>query len=348
MTKPLSPATFFFSVIVLTMTLMSVTVLMPQDKYYRYQEYHSGTTRKADWIYERLNFDESPIDVALLGSSRTGAGLSAPDIETYFCKATGRKISVANLSIPETGRNMHYVLAKELFATKSPTLVVLELNERETRRPHNDFIYLADAEDVLSAPLWINLNYFSDLLRLPGRQATLFWSSLTKRPALRQEFDDKAYAGRHLDRTRTLELLDGRIINRQITLPKEKLDAMHDMRIATSFDHVSVPTPIKTLEHRISRHYVRKIDALAQTRNAKLTFALLPAYRRPNLEEDVLGELGVEGEIALLGDDLANNPAYWQDAIHLNTSGALLASERFALALAKTHPGLGILDEHCK
>ena len=156
-------------------TLLSLTVTTPHDRYHRYQRHDSGTTRKADWIYERLHFDKTPVDVALIGTSRMGAGLSAPLIEARYCETTGRRIHIANLSIPETGRNMHYALAKEALRAKAPSLIIVELNETEPRKPHDGFIFLADASDILTAPALINFNYFSDLLRLPGRQAQLFF-----------------------------------------------------------------------------------------------------------------------------------------------------------------------------
>ena len=182
MEKTLSPLAFVYGVVVCCFAILAASIAAPHERYYRYQEHHSGTTRKADWIYERLHFDPAPIDVALIGTSRMGAGLSGPGIEKLYCEATGRRIVVANLSIPETGRNMHYVIAKEAYRTKSPALTVLELNERETRKPHNGFIYLADASDVLTAPMLINVNWLNDLLRLPGRQAALYVKSAARRP----------------------------------------------------------------------------------------------------------------------------------------------------------------------
>jgi len=345
MNKTLSAKTFFLSLAVFMVAILTATIMLPHNKYYRYQEHNSGTTRKADWIFERLHYDAAPIDIALIGSSRMGAGLSAPDIEKYYCETTGRKINVANLSIPQTGRNMHFVIAKELFKTKKPELIILELNERETRRPHEDFIFLADTEDILTAPFLINLNHASDIARLPGRQASLFFSTILKRPALREKFQPHAYRGRHLDRTRFLDLLDGRTINREFTIPKEKLDAIHDMRIASSLDGKHLPGALRSLEYRLSRHYVKKIQKISTKSNSNLSFVLLPAYKRPALEEDTLSDLGVRAKTLLLGSDLASDHGYWQDAIHLNTAGAILASRRFAEALAKNHPALGRKSE---
>lgn len=341
MERPLSPFVFLAALALAALVVMGGSVLLPHDRYYRFQAHDSGTTRKADWIYERLHFDPAPVDVALIGTSRTAGGLSEAIIETEFCRAAGRRIRVANLGIPETGRNMHYVIAKEAARTKAPKLYIVELNEVESRKPHDGFIVLADAADVITAPAALNLNYVQDLVRLPGRQASLFVETLTRRPAVRAAFDGAQYEGEHFDRTTALKLLDGRIIDKDVVKPKPEMDAAHEERAANVAPLHALPHPLRPLEYRFSRLYLDRIEALAFQAGGAVDYAYLPAYRAEAIPEDLLDELGVRRVDYDLGGGAAQDSSYWFDATHVNARGARLASVRLGRALAEARPGLG-------
>ena len=340
MERKLSPAGFVFAALLFTICLLGASVVAPQNDYYRWQEHASGTTRKADWIYERLHFDAEPIDVALIGTSRTGGGLSGPDIEAAYCRATGRRIRVANLSLPVTGRNMHYVIAKEAMKTKAPALTIIELNEVETRLPHYAFVELADPVDVLAAPALINLNYFSDIARLPGRQALIWFKSMTGRAAVRGKFDPAFYLGHDLDRTRFLPLLDGRIISRDVTVDKDTLDAAEHVREKHA-STVRLPRFLRPLEYRFSRIYLRKIERLAAKAGRDVAYVYLPAWRAPVMPAEIGADLAIDRPVIDLGGAIAGDPAKWFDATHVNAAGAAEQSLRFAAEMARVHPGLG-------
>ncbi len=340
MQRQLSPAGFVFAAFVFTLSLLGASIVVPQDPYYRWQEHNSGTTRKADWIYERLHFDAEPIDVALIGTSRMAGGLSGPEIEAAYCKATGRRIRVANLSIPETGRNMHYVIAKEALRMKAPALIVLELNEVESRKPHNGFVVLADAGDVLTAPAFLNLNYFSDIARLPGRQALMWFNTLTGRAALRARFDPALYQGHDLDRTKELPLLDGRIVSRFQTASREALDAAAAGR-EKSASALRLPDALRPLEYRFSRLYLKKIERLAAQDRGKVAYAYLPAWRADKLPDDIAASLAIDQPVIDLGGAIANEADKWLDATHVNAWGAAEQTARFAEKLRGLDPMLG-------
>lgn len=341
MERRLSPLAFFVALGVAFAAVFSLAVLLPHDPYYRFQAHSSGTTRKADWIYERLHFDPTPVDVALIGTSRTAGGISARIVEDEFCRRTGRRIHVANLGIPETGRNMHYAIAKEAARAKSPALYIVEINEIEARKPHHGFIVLADAGDILAAPLAVNLNYLSDIARLPGRQASLFLETLARRPAVRADFDETAYAGPYLDRTEKIELLDGRAIDKRVARTREELDAAHQTRMAAEAPIHTLPAPLRRLEYRFSRRYLRAIESLAGRKGADVAYAYFPAWRAPAAPDALLEEL----QIGLLKFDLggpgAEDPALWFDATHWNARGAEIASLRLGIELALSSAWLG-------
>lgn len=341
MEQKLSPAAFVAAALVFTLSLLCVSIVAPQDPYYRWQELDSGTTRKADWIYERLHFDPTPIDVALIGTSRTGGGLSGPDIEKSYCAATGRTIRVANLSIPETGRNMHYVIAKEAMRTKAPALTVVELNETEARKQHRGFVVLADTSDILTAPIMPNFNYFPDLARLPGRQALLLLRTLASDGAVRASFQPADYLGRDQDRTRELPLIDGGAVSRFVAAPRAELDAARAERRSGFMRNVKLPAPVRAFEYRVPRLYLKKIDRLAAQNDRALAYVYLPAWREPSLPEELRADLGVKGPVLDLGGAVAEDPGKWLDATHLNAWGAIEVSARFAAELAFLYPALG-------
>lgn len=340
MNARLSPIGFVFAATMSLLTLLSASLVVPHDRYFRWQAYHNGTTRKADWIFERLHFDPTRIDVALIGTSRMGGSLSARDIEAAYCEATGRSIKIANLSIPETGRNMHYVIAKETARAKRPPLVVVELNEEEPRRPHNGFIALADLEDVLGAPLIVNLNYLGDLARLPGRQLEMWLSTLVRRPAIRAEFDPVAYPGRDLDRTRAIETIDGRRLSSYRIAPYAELEAARRKRTKDA-SRLAPPEAVRDASFHFSRFYLRRIERVVAAAEGRTAYVFLPAYRAGTIAPSMRRDLRLAAPVIDLGGAIADDHSKWLDATHVNAWGAMAQSRRFGAALVAMDPALG-------
>jgi len=347
MEHKINPFFFCFAVVITLGVLLGASIMLPHDRYYRFQAHNDVTTRKADWIYERLHYDPTPIDVALIGTSRIAGGLSGPLIEHSYCQATGRRIHVANLAIPVTGRNMHYVIAKIAARTKAPMLYVVELNEIESRRPHAGFIFLADASDVLTAPILLNLNYIKDLLRLPGRQASLFIEGITGKPAIRTAFDPQEYAGPHLDRTENIISIDGQNNSRRVSHARSEMDAMRAERMKDVSPLHLLPKPLRAFEYRFSRYYFRKIEALSTKFGGDTAYTYVPAYGADMMPLALIAELGIGQAIIDLGGDIAKDASMWLDATHLNTDGAVNTSEKFAAQLASAYPALGV-EERCR
>ncbi|MEL7487020.1 MAG: hypothetical protein AAGJ87_07385, partial [Pseudomonadota bacterium] len=312
MERKLSAFQFMIVALIGVTMLMLAAIAVPHDRYYRYQKYDSVTTQKADWIHERLRMDETPVDIALVGTSRMGGGVSSPEVERLYCAATGRRIHVANIALPKTGRNMHYVLTKEALRTKAPTLIVIELNEVESRRPHDGFVFLADAVDVLTAPRAINFNYISDLIRLPGRQAQLFFETTFRRPALRTSFDPDAYAGAHLDRTHAVRLINGGVINRDIVRPADDLDRLYQERLSRQKPMFMMPDALRDFEYRFSRLYLRKIETIAAREDAAVEYVYLPAYRGPlSFPRALKSTLRIRSGVLAPGADIIDDPDFW-------------------------------------
>lgn len=321
---------------------LAAIVALPHDRYWRFQEDRLGNVRKADWIYERLHFDPTPIDVALIGTSRMGGGISGPQIEAAYCQATGRRIRVANLSMAQSGRNMDYLLAKELFATKAPQLLVLQVSEVESRRPHPAFINLADWQDILAAPVLINLGWAGDLAKLPGRQLYLATQGLLGRPAVRPAFDPEAYVGPDMDRTAGIRTTDGGFRSSDREMTEEFMEKSARQRRRQMSPPYILPGPLRWLEYRVQRRYLDQIYAMAAEAGTDVAFAYMPGYRFDGPLPPHIAALTGDWPIWPVSSEVIGSHRFWLDTSHLNLAGARRASAGLAAALIAERPGLGV------
>ena len=205
--------------------LCVLAVLLPSERYIRFQQFDHSDLFKLRWDYERLNFDSSPIDVAIIGSSRVEAALSAPELAASLSKKLGRSIHVANIAIPYEGRNLHYEIARELLATHPEVKLILLSVEERADISHPAFRYISDVSEVLHAPLWINHYYAVDAAFLPYRQMSFFFQS--RFPAwfsISRTFRSD-YLGTDWDSTQSFQIPGGRRIDRYVVANPEKLAA---------------------------------------------------------------------------------------------------------------------------
>ncbi len=255
-------------------------VLLPHDKYLRYQSLNDHSAPNSYWIYERIHDDPTPIDVAFIGTSRTGRSMNTKRLQEDLA-AHGVDIHAVNFHVVKTGRDMHYVVAKELLTHRKVKLLVLEITELEDRKPHPDFVLLADTRDIVLAPLFINTRYFADLVRLPGRQVDLFLQTQLQSQGLRfADFTPPPYEGANLDRTDFLLTLDG--VNHSLAT-QHTFAEMEAMRVQQERDITApvLPASLEWLEYRLPRYYIDEIFDLAARNGTKVVFVYLPRYGGP-------------------------------------------------------------------
>ena len=178
-----------------------VAALLPDDPYQRWQLLDGTIQKNVRWIYERTNFDPTPIDVVILGPSRSAADMDSLELEADLARM-GIPAHVVNFSLPEAGRDVNYAIARELFKTKNPKVLVLGVIEKPSRFGHPAFKYIAPSWLVADPGYFINLNYLSNLIYLPYRQMELFladlWPSLM---GLTKTFNPETYRGSNIDTT---------------------------------------------------------------------------------------------------------------------------------------------------
>jgi hypothetical protein len=339
--KTLSPTTFSIATLAATALLLVGAVIAPHNPYFRWQELETKFSRKGDWIYERLHFDDTPIDVALIGTSRTAAGISGPDIERAYCETVGRRIRVVNLGFPGVGRNLQYAIAKEAVAAKKPRLLLVEVNEHEQRVSHESFIVAADSVDILTAPI-ANRNFIADVGRLPGRQLSLFYKTVAGAPNVTRGFDPSAYEGADNDQTRVLRMIDGTLRSRFVQ--SNDKDFAGDLRAhRRDKKKAKISKSLESIGYAAVRHYLRRIELLARNVGGDVQYVFIPAFEDPAMPKSVFRQLDIEGPVIDLGGPVAMNRKLWRDATHTNAWGSIQQSLRLGRELARAHPRLGVV-----
>ena len=177
------------------------------------------------WVYERIHYDKTPIDVAIIGSSRLETSVSAPILEKELSEKLGRPIHVANLAIPQEGRNLHFLVARELMENHPETRIILLSVVEQADLSHPAFRYLADPIDLLRAPLLLNHYYFLDAAFLPYRQMSYFVQTYLPGWFGVSRTFRKDYVGTGFDTTYSFYLPSGKLVDRYHVMPQDKLEA---------------------------------------------------------------------------------------------------------------------------
>jgi hypothetical protein len=324
---------FIFKVAFVAMILLVGTCFLPHERYIRFQQLE-GAYAKAKWIYERIHFDETPIDIVFIGSSHTYGGIDSELLEDSLNRIKGRKLHVVNFAIPEMGRNMDYLLAREVLNNRRIKLLVLEVTDEEKRKPHDKFYLLADTKDILFAPVLINLNYFNDLMRLPGRQLKLFIKSLIpwffsrKNKSIK---DDKFKST--FDIPKKVKAKSGQDgYTRDITHTLAYMEEIIQRRKTKARPNVLGPD-LAWLEYRYPRLYVDDIVSLAKEHEAVVRFLYLPYYscKAKPLDLDRYKRMGKFWDPVKLRMDHTN----FLDHAHLNWKGSRLLTHWILRQLEK-------------
>lgn len=311
------------------------SLAIPHDRYIRWQEMRSEAWARLGWIYERVHFDRTPIDIAFIGTSHSMNGIDGAAVQAALTAAGGGCRNVVNFAYPSYGRNLHWLVARELLEHREVRTLVIEVFENESRKAHPFFINVAEVSDVLEAPLLINLNFFTDIAQLPARQVMLGLKTLLpERFGLRRRMDPAHYDGPDVDNTRHVQV-GGTALTplRERVLPPGQLEAAA-ARARSAKNTNMLGERLEALEYRYPRHYLDRILELAKQRGVTVKFLYLPSYAY------VLGEprdpslYAGRGEMLTTGKLLADT-GYWYDPDHLNLQGAAVLSAELGRLLAE-------------
>jgi hypothetical protein len=318
-----------FGILGTALALAIVAAFMPDSPYLRFQLVKDTQYAQARWIYERIHFDDRPIDVVVVGQSRTWFGVNPARMEEDFA-GRGWPAGVVNFSLLGPGRNMNYVIIKDLFEAKRelPKLLVIGVTDKPARWfGHPAFRYVADAGDVARAAFPSNLNYLSNLGYLPFRQMKLAAMQLFPDAFdVTPRFDPASYPGSDYDSVRSFRMPDGRLIDRERVMPRALLleDAA---RIRDSRPQL-LPASWADIEFGDENFYTRKIVAMARARGVKFAFLSIPYFTGPanTLEDDFYAQYGPIFKADFVSD---KDQLFW-DYEHLNNAGATLVTDWLA------------------
>ncbi|MBN9669876.1 hypothetical protein [Roseibium aggregatum] len=312
-----------------------ITCAIPQDPYIRYQSFRGTIFERLTWVYERIHFDEKPIDVVIIGSSRAGRGIDSRLVEKDLL-AKGLSYSVANLSLPASGLDIRYTEAEELFRTRDVKLLILPVVEALPRDGHQAFGDLATPSQILTSPPIVNRNLPLNLIQLPMRQIKLGVATLVPEAfGYRASFDPETYQGSYRPAGKPNEeggSGQGALTDAEHKEALEKESRRRHRQIRPPI----LPDSLGWVEFGVSRSYVKKILELAETNGTKVAFVFLPFYKGYNEPRDLawLEQFGPVFTADFMMDDARN----YSDAAHASDrilpQIAQWIADRIAMTLA--------------
>lgn len=323
------PLAFLAVIGTVTLALLIGLTLLPHSRYIRFQQaaLESLQLLRVKWIYQRIHFDPTPIDVAFIGTSHTQSSIDAELVEAAL-RARGRDWHVVNFAVPWLGRDLHYLIVRELLETRKPAKLVVEVQESEPRAPHPAFLALAEPGDIIEAPAIINVNYLDNFARLPLRQAALFVRSwLPSLFGLDPDFNPAGYEGQYWNDTYRLhgfpETRTAIYATDHFTASVSKLRAAFESKQALG-RRLTVPFLHHSLPYRYNMIYLERLLDLAREKGVEIIFYYMPFFTGPRAPADQT-MLSAYGPI-VSPREVLDDPSSWQNEDHLNVFGARRAS----------------------
>lgn len=300
---------------------LALLMLLPNDPYYRWQQGDGTILFRARWIYERIHFDSTPIDVAMIGSSRMEASVRAGELGAILSQRLGRPIRVVNLALPQEGRDLHWTVAREVLAARPELRLIVLSGGRESVTSHPGFRFLGDDRSVAGAPIMYNPAYMQNLLTLPYRHLAYFLQGLWPGAfALSPRFDAAVYRARSFDPAQSFVMPDGTRTDRDKQVDMATIQAQRAAVASVQADDPKLRHLPLDARYATERGFVRRIAALAAEKRVSVAFLRVPVYdAQPErfVDPGFYRRIGPVLEATQLGAD----PRDYMDAGHLNRRG---------------------------
>lgn len=321
--------------------LLLISLMLPWSPRIAWQQAAGSDMFHARWVYDRIHNDPTPIDVAVIGSSRMEAAISPNVLHRVLSQRLGRSVSVANLSIVRPGRDLHAMIANDLLNHHPEVKLILLSDDGYMVSSHPLFREIASPAALIAAPRIINPAYFGNLLALPYRNiANLAGQMAPGWFGLQAGFDPARYEGPDLDRSEGYTLPSGHRRNGDLVMPLAPLT--RDAQAAVALQGVGIvgklPLPDR-YKYAVDQAYVTTIADLARQHGTRIAFISLPVFGSHQLAGSTRFYQGFGPDFAFT--DLAANPTLFQDGLHMNHHGALTVTARLADKIAPllpTHP----------
>jgi hypothetical protein len=305
-----------------------VLCVLPNNAYQRWQTLKGTEYDTLRTIYERIHYDPRPLDVVILGPSKAALDLSIKRIRGDLA-ASGVSANASNFAVMASGRDKDYAVAKELYETKNPKVLVIGVDAVAFPYGHPVFKYFADASDIAFPPAIGLHEHPYNLAYLPFRQLRMFVANLLPDAVgLTKTFNPQSYAQREQQDDTDGFLFHGEWID---TTRRETAEGL----AVTPFV-ARTPSGWTRVMERFNEGddhtYIRKIVELARAHGTQVIFVYLPEYGAPSQTSEA-AFLEPLGHLVSVGD-VATRPELYMEVHHLNRYGAQIASDRVASAVA--------------
>jgi hypothetical protein len=344
MRTPLSLTTFFATAFATMIGIFVALCLLPSDRYLRFQSITDPAVVKAGWIYARIHYDPTPMDVVIIGTSHAVFGLDSQEVQRACNSAGGKNCATVNFALQHLGRNVHWLLTREVLQARKPKLLIVEVQETEYRALHPAFSFLADPHDIIFAPLLVNTSYLPDLARLPLRQLSLFAQErLPSVYHVQTQFVPAYYRGSHWNDT----YMEAGSLIHPIVHPVPRTQSISDQLLefqrihaeAIKPDDSQLPAVVRQLEYRANLFYLEELVKLAHEKHVDVRFLYMPSYHT----ESSPSFAGVYAKFAptwKMPRDILDQSGMWNDVNHLNYTGAEAFSAWLGTRIARDFPGI--------
>jgi hypothetical protein len=286
------------------------------DKQFSYRFVEGECSNKASWIYDRVFLSDKDVDVVFIGASQTATAVKDEMIEKRLGELTGQSLKVASLGYCRGGRDIQYVMLKEVFRNKKPELVIIEVSEDEPKRA---ILYFPTLQKL---KIFLNQQYSS---------TSAFSMSLWKGLVIRFEYlKEQLFGGDgyHVGAVADYGYIPTEAVAEQAVLQRNRMN--WEGRLSSNKNAM-----IRKMELRYSMHYLEKMVKMAESNGSRVMFLYL-RESGSGLKEPMLADYYMSfSEIMVLPEEIYTDPGNWFDATHLNDKGATLASEVIAGDLAR-------------
>ena len=289
--------------------IIILVLIIPVDKRLKYIGLKDDCFNHGIWIYDRINHNPKPIDIAFLGSSKTINGVNDKLISDSL-----ESFSAANLGYCRLGRNLHYVLLKELVSVKRIKKLVLEVRKDENKFSHPIFPFTADSKDVLFSNKSFNRDFLKDIWNHFSFKIELFQDRLYKDSIVEYQLADFGHSA--FDDTVHVEILEEHV-------QSELINMREPLRIEDEY-------------HRnFYKVYLRKISEICSKNKIELYFLYIPSFRNKTDEIEEKHLYKSLGQLLIPPEIIYQDKNNWFDPDHLNSAGAQKLSDWLAIELMK-------------
>lgn len=272
--------------------------------------------RTGNWIYRRLYESPHPVDIAFLGTSKTMCDVHDGVLQNRLAEEKEIEVEVANFGVCRKGENLHYLIARDLFAQKPPKYLFVEVSTHLATNSHFHFPYLAESGDVLAPTMILNQDYISDIGDFAWNRLVYNRENLL---GIRREFNDFLHDPQH-----SFMAVDSDIVADPVKMARKAESRSKNLA-------EGIPEGIGgwwyDMTTNYPKQYYKRVFELAQKHETEIYFLYLPVYGASGIPPRELDFYTEMGEVLTPPDSVFSNPTWHMDDSHLNQAGAAKFSD---------------------